>query len=81
MASVVMGSWRSIGEPTRLWGGHEHDRRVVYMRVVDDTDILMLRLAHRMPKTPYINHLCLPSKWVFSPPPPRSFPIIHPTYV
>ncbi|XP_063597271.1 serine protease nudel-like isoform X4 [Penaeus indicus] len=58
--SVVMGSWREVGE-TRLWGAHEHDRRVDFMKAVENTDILLLHLEKRMPKTLYISHLCLPS--------------------
>nr|XP_045623846.1 serine protease nudel-like isoform X2 [Procambarus clarkii] len=62
MVSMVMGSRRLVGSPTRLWGAHEHDRRVTYMKAVANTDILLLRLEDRMPKTPYIAHLCLPTK-------------------
>ncbi|XP_042214563.1 serine protease nudel-like isoform X2 [Homarus americanus] len=60
--SVVMGSWREVGWPTRLWTGHEHDRRVIYLQQVTNTYIMVLRLEDRMPKTPYINHLCLPTE-------------------
>ncbi|XP_071525421.1 uncharacterized protein [Panulirus ornatus] len=64
LVTVVMGSWRSVGEPTRLWGGHEHDRRVDYMKDVPGSDILVLHVSDGMPKTPYINSLCLPNKSV-----------------
>ncbi|XP_045623848.1 serine protease nudel isoform X2 [Procambarus clarkii] len=67
MVSMVMGSRRLVGSPTRLWGAHEHDRRVTYMKAVANTDILLLRLEERMPKTPYIAHLCLPTKSVTQP--------------
>ncbi|XP_068233011.1 serine protease nudel [Palaemon carinicauda] len=59
IVTIVMGSWRSIGTPTRLWGAHEHERRIVFMENVRGTDILVMHLEERMPKTPYINHLCL----------------------
>lgn len=64
LVSLVMGSWRLVGFPTRLWGGHEHDRRVTYMKAVPRSDILMMRLEYRMPRTPYISHLCLPNRSV-----------------
>lgn len=64
--SVVMGSWREAGEASRLLGAHEHDRRVDFMEAVDDTDILVLHLEKRMPKTLYIGHLCLPSMYVIN---------------
>ncbi|XP_045107578.1 uncharacterized protein LOC123502520 [Portunus trituberculatus] len=57
---VVMGSFRRLGTPTRIFGSHEKERRVDLLKRVKDSDILLLRLAHKMPKTDYINHLCLP---------------------
>ncbi|XP_066985715.1 serine protease nudel [Macrobrachium rosenbergii] len=64
IVTVVMGSWRNIGTPTRLWGAHEYERQIVFMENVRGTDILVMHLKERMPKTPYINHLCLPTSEV-----------------
>ncbi|XP_037775106.1 serine protease nudel-like [Penaeus monodon] len=59
--AVVMGSWRKTGNPTRLWSAYEHDRRVDYKTAVSNSDIMLLHLQERMPKSHYINHLCLPN--------------------
>ncbi|XP_069987568.1 serine protease nudel [Penaeus vannamei] len=59
--TVVMGSWRKVGKPTRLWSAYEHDRRVDYKVAVTSSDIMLLHLQERMPKSHYINHLCLPN--------------------
>ncbi|KAK8396054.1 hypothetical protein O3P69_005266 [Scylla paramamosain] len=58
---VVMGSFQRIGTLTRILGAHENERRVDLLKSVTDSDVLLLRLVHRMPKTDYINHLCLPT--------------------
>lgn len=58
---VVMGSLHRFGNSTtRIFGAHERERRVDLLRGMEDTGILLLRLSVRMPKTKYINFLCLP---------------------
>lgn len=61
---VVMGSWRRVGGPPRVWSGNEEGRQVGGTRLVGESDVLLLRLTSRMPKTTYITHLCLPTEWV-----------------
>ncbi|XP_050696401.1 serine protease nudel-like isoform X2 [Eriocheir sinensis] len=57
---VVMGSVHRVGAPTRVLGGHEAERRVGRVQGVEGTDMLLLRLADPMPRTDYVNSLCLP---------------------
>lgn len=60
MVVVVMGSVHRVGAPTRVMGGYEAERRVGHTRSVEGTDIMLLRLADPMPRTHYVNSLCLP---------------------
>ncbi|KAK8380055.1 hypothetical protein O3P69_016598 [Scylla paramamosain] len=61
---VVMGSMRRFGAPMRVWGAYEEGRQVGGAWLVGVSDILLLKLTKRMPKTNYISHLCLPTQKV-----------------
>ncbi|MPC89225.1 hypothetical protein E2C01_084162 [Portunus trituberculatus] len=57
-----MGSIRRFGAPMRVWGAFEEGRQVDGAWLVGVSDILLLKLTKRMPKTNYISHLCLPTQ-------------------
>lgn len=60
--SVTMGSHRLVGEPVRLFGPYEVSRDVDLLQKVEDSDLILLHMRERMPKTRFIAPLCLASR-------------------